>query len=398
MRQRLAKIVAFALGAILATMLAPLEAQGPVTPWAQIGLRASDGALSVTNVGDCGTLGPITAAANLGVRASNGALQVCGAGGGGGGAPTDATYVTQTPNGSLSAEQALSLLSSGIMRVATTTGAITALTDSAGIAANLSDETGTGALVFGTSPAFTTGIVTPQVIGDAVGLSLSADSESLGLTMIADEDESRMYGPTVSLFGTNKVGFTQNDGTYATLLEMMTEASNWIVYGSYDDLNTTFRQFQLSTDLISLRMMDNEGIDAIASLVLQPTGNTTADATLSASGDVWVVAGDDVSLEATGSIISYSPYSEWGGDEVYLSAYGTGADATVQSSDGHVRLNPKFSGGTIIVNGSSGVTATTCTQFTKGLCTAGSESDPLVLIAALRAEIAELRAIVAAQR
>jgi len=52
-----------------------------------------------------------------------------GVGGAGGGAPTDATYITQTANGSLSAEQALSALASGIMRVATTTGVITSLGD-----------------------------------------------------------------------------------------------------------------------------------------------------------------------------------------------------------------------------------------------------------------------------
>lgn len=72
--------------------------------------------------------------------------------------PTDATYITQTANVGLSAEQALSSLSTGIMRVATTTGVITSLTDSAGIAANISNETGTGVMVFGTLPNFTTGI------------------------------------------------------------------------------------------------------------------------------------------------------------------------------------------------------------------------------------------------
>lgn len=74
----------------------------------------------------------------------------------GGAAPTDATYITQTPNASLTNEQALSTLASGIMRVATTTGVVTSLTDSAGIAANISDETGTGVLVFNDSPTFTT--------------------------------------------------------------------------------------------------------------------------------------------------------------------------------------------------------------------------------------------------
>lgn len=95
---------------------------------------------------------------------------VQGDGGGGGGAPTDATYITQTANGSLSAEQALSSLSTGIMRVATTTGVITSLTDSSGISSNISDETGSGALVFATSPVFTTpniGSATGSISGNA---------------------------------------------------------------------------------------------------------------------------------------------------------------------------------------------------------------------------------------
>lgn len=44
---------------------------------------------------------------------------------GSGGAPTDATYITQTANGALSAEQALSALATGLMKVTTGTGVIT---------------------------------------------------------------------------------------------------------------------------------------------------------------------------------------------------------------------------------------------------------------------------------
>lgn len=40
------------------------------------------------------------------------------------GAPTDATYITQTPSGSLSAEQALSALATGILKNTTTTGVL----------------------------------------------------------------------------------------------------------------------------------------------------------------------------------------------------------------------------------------------------------------------------------
>lgn len=43
---------------------------------------------------------------------------------GGGGAPTDATYITQTANASLSAEQALGSLATGILKNTTTTGVL----------------------------------------------------------------------------------------------------------------------------------------------------------------------------------------------------------------------------------------------------------------------------------
>jgi hypothetical protein len=88
--------------------------------------------------------------------------------GSGGGAPTDATYITQTANGSLSAEQALASLSTGLMKVTTTTGVVSSVTDSAGLAGCLSDETGSGAAVFGTSPTLTTPRVA-TAINDANG-------------------------------------------------------------------------------------------------------------------------------------------------------------------------------------------------------------------------------------
>jgi len=99
------------------------------------------------------------------------------------GAPSDATYITQTANSDLSAEQALASLSSGIMRVATTTGVVTSLTDSAGIAANISDETGSGALVFGTSPSLTTpnlGTPSAATLTNATGLPISTGVSGLG--------------------------------------------------------------------------------------------------------------------------------------------------------------------------------------------------------------------------
>lgn len=81
---------------------------------------------------------------------------------GGSGAPTTATYITQTANGTLSNEQALSALSTGLMQVTTTTGVVSSVTTSAGISGLLSDETGSGALAFATSPVFTTRITLPN--------------------------------------------------------------------------------------------------------------------------------------------------------------------------------------------------------------------------------------------
>lgn len=46
------------------------------------------------------------------------------ASGGGGGAPTDATYIVQTAHGSLSAEQALSSLTTGVVKVTNGTGVL----------------------------------------------------------------------------------------------------------------------------------------------------------------------------------------------------------------------------------------------------------------------------------
>ena len=104
------------------------------------------------------------------------------------GAPASATFITQTANGTLSAEQALSSLSTGLMRVATTTGVITSLTDSAGLFANVSDESGSGALLGGTSPTIASPTVSGTIAGSptASGVWIFANT---GLT-VQDTDAS----------------------------------------------------------------------------------------------------------------------------------------------------------------------------------------------------------------
>lgn len=60
----------------------------------------------------------------LGTNLSIAGTTLNATGGSGGGAPTDATYITQTAHGDLSAEQALGSLSTGILKNTTTTGVL----------------------------------------------------------------------------------------------------------------------------------------------------------------------------------------------------------------------------------------------------------------------------------
>ena len=132
-------------------------------------------------------------------------------GGGGGGAPTTATYITQTPDATLSAEQALSLLSTGIMKVTTTTGVISSITDSAGLAGAISDETGSGALVFATSPVLTTpNIGTPSagVATNITGLPISTGVSGLGTgvaTFLATPSSANLAAALTDETGTGAV-------------------------------------------------------------------------------------------------------------------------------------------------------------------------------------------------
>lgn len=154
----------------------------------------------------------------------------------GGGAPTTATYITQTANGSLSAEQALGSLATGILKNTTTTGVLSiavagtdyvapggalgtptsgtltnatglpistgvsglatgvatflATPSSANLATAITNETGTGVLAFATAPTFTTTATVTDANGSAVvrGTTISVNDDATDLTWDLDFD------------------------------------------------------------------------------------------------------------------------------------------------------------------------------------------------------------------
>lgn len=76
-------------------------------------------------------------------------------------APGSAPYVTLTNDPDLTDDFALADLSTGIVTVTTTTGVLSSFSTSAGLAAAISDETGTGSAVLNNTPT----LITPNITG-----------------------------------------------------------------------------------------------------------------------------------------------------------------------------------------------------------------------------------------
>jgi len=159
---------------------------GTATPDAQISASGGSALMTLLNGGNIGigTASPGTKLEVFGsitARAATTQDSVILAGRAGG---TSSFGVTLTPT-TLTASRTVTLadgnttLTTGTMAVTSGTLAQFAATTSAQLAGVISDETGTGALVFGTSPTFTTSAVIPLVNGGtAVSSTLTLQSTS----------------------------------------------------------------------------------------------------------------------------------------------------------------------------------------------------------------------------
>lgn len=130
------------IGAIAALVLlaTSLRAQTFPTPITQAIALLTSGTTPFSTVGINANgyvnFGTLRGATGYGIRDNAGVIEAKNSAGAwasiisGGGAPTTATFITQTPNASLSAEQPLSALASALLLNTTTTGVLTAYTGS----------------------------------------------------------------------------------------------------------------------------------------------------------------------------------------------------------------------------------------------------------------------------
>lgn len=189
------------------------------------------------------------------------------------GAPTSATYLLQTPNGGLSAEQALSTLATGILKVTTATGVVDSITDSAGIAANISDETGSGVLVFGTSPTLTTptlaGVIsgTPSVTG--------AWTFAAGSVGIRDTDNTHnlVLTPGSNLTANRIFRITTGDAERTLTVNADTTLDNWFDQDVRSSASPTFNALTVTSVTNTLSVFAATTSAQLAGVITNETGS-----------------------------------------------------------------------------------------------------------------------------
>lgn len=274
------------------------------------------------------------------------------------GAPDDATYITQTPSAGLSAEQALSVLATGLMRSTTGTGVvdIVALTTASGAVAPNDGLLTAGNAVFGTASGIETKTAaaarnalelakgtadtnTPQV-DDASGLTAGEilRSTASGIESVDDATIKAQLGITggvgaVAVFQNQQL--TSINGGGLTQGSWVTSPFNTEVSDAGNIASVAANEFTLVAGTYRVRWsVPCYGVESFQTRLVQdatayPGSNAEASAALEASSvsegfaRITVPSGGvytchiEAQCEFTNASSAYGVANNFGGTEVY---------------------------------------------------------------------------------
>lgn len=295
----------------------------------------ADGASAYVDNSGPGTLFPIlTQVSPAGFEGATGSP-------GSSGAPTDATYITQTPNATLTNEQALSALATGIMKSTTATGVVTTIpidTTNGGQAPNDGALTN-GDAVFGTA----TGIQTKSAANarTALGLGTMA-TQNANAVNITGGSISGVTGVGVTgsgcvqnwmvyqnqqASGTDGGDFTQ--GSWITVplnTEVIDTGNDGTIAANVVTLAAGTYRFRWRIPAFSVDEFQTRLVQGVATVIAYGTSEKSAstDASQTASTGWWratVIAGTQIRLEARCTLTKltsgFGLANGWGGTEIF---------------------------------------------------------------------------------
>jgi len=233
------------------------------------------------------------------------------------------------------------------IRVDTAAGVITSLTDSAGIAANISDETGSGLMVFATTPTFTDDPIidgtTPSLtIGDGgmedaqLNINGSAQDWSLGIDDTDDDFKiclGTALGTTCHII-IDEAGIISKplQSGFAVLSSAMTNIADntTILWGSERfDQNA---DFNLSTETFTAPVTGQYDCDVILNMENVDTAWTFVGFNLETSNDFYFVRNDfgPWNSDPTNWTTSVGQTVDMSASDTMIVTFQTGTGGTIQ--------------------------------------------------------------------
>lgn len=205
---------------------------------------------------------------------------------GGGAAPVNATYITQTPSVDLTDEQALSLLTTGIMKSTTTTGVVS-------IAVEGTDYYAPGGVDVAIADGGTGASTNTDGINNLVsGASLTSATIASGdLILIQDiSDANNLKSVTAQSIADLGPGGSAAPGDSTYIIQVADV--NLPNAQDLSSLSTGLLKSTTTTGVISIAVPDTDYLDANATLISIGLLGTAADKTIYTTGvDTWAETG-----------------------------------------------------------------------------------------------------------